>query len=106
MTHAAGSSGINSVTGMGALTAAVSLSKARLEGTKLAVVGVSSSLMPPASDGASLVALTQQQESMRDYLDKMSKGIGHLDQLGRAITNHVAVTVEEDQVASRQFDST
>lgn len=105
MTHDAGTSGVASVAGMSVIAGAVALSKLRLEGTKLGISAASASLMPPAADGASFVALEQQRESINDYLSKISTGAGHLDQLNKALQSHVTATVSDDEIAAGQINA-
>lgn len=105
MNHNAGTSGVGSVAGMGVAALAVAAVRLKLEATQVATSAIGASLLPPGGDGASIVALTQQQAGISDYLSKLSKGSENLDTLVSAMGSHTAATVTEDFTSSRQIDA-
>ena len=105
MNHNVGTSGVGSVAGMGAAALAVAAIQLKLEATQAATGAIGASLLPPGGDGASIVALAQQQASISDYLSKLSKGSENLNTLVAAMGSHTAATVTEDFTSSRQIDA-
>lgn len=98
--------GVESSTGMLIAAAASAASQIRLEGTKAIIGAAGSTLLPPGSELASMKAMTQQQETIMKYLEKMGAGAQQLGNLSKTTTDYTREVEDLASVSAQSVNAT